>query len=397
MMIDRSTDLRGVMFLADKIAYGFNTPSGIASSNVNFTSDQPVKGTYTVGSTNVTYNSTNTASAGTFVLDWFRLSDLTGNGSYRYLSERGQEYLLNPSPEPVYPGLIGTQFDVDNGALLTFDGGWQAGVDSFLEYLIKTYQYQVTPTTKQYKDFWLQAIQSTTEHLALHPYGFPDLTLLSFLDVNGTIAYTQDDFSCFAGGNYLLGGKLLDSPELVDLGLAVTDGCHQLYNTTVSGLGPLEWAWYNENNEAYNPEDDHNTPERKWAAKYGYFIPEGDESWDVRPEPIESLFYAHRITGDPIWQEYAWQVFVAINETARNDIGFAEVNNVNMPYGGTLNNALDSFFFAEVLKYLYLTFSDPNVVNLDQWVFNTEAHPLLVQCGIGAIDDHGANGTAARQ
>lgn len=46
------------------------------------------------------------------------------------------------------------------------------------------------------------------------------------------------------------------------------------------------------------------------------------------------------------------------------------------------------FFFAEVLKYLYLTFSDPEVVNLDQWVFGTESHPLLVQCGIGGIDDY---------
>lgn len=51
-------------------------------------------------------------------------------------------------------------------------------------------------------------------------------------------------------------------------------------------------------------------------------------------------------------------------------------------------NHLDSFFFAEVLKYLYLTFSDPGVVNLDQWVFNTESHPFLIQCGIGGIDNY---------
>jgi mannosyl-oligosaccharide alpha-1,2-mannosidase len=29
-----------------------------------------------------------------------------------------------------------------------------------------------------------------------------------------------------------------------------------------------------------------------------------------------------------------------------------------------------------VLRYLYLTFDDPNRVSLDDWVFNTEAHPL---------------------
>lgn len=46
-------------------------------------------------------------------------------------------------------------------------------------------------------------------------------------------------------------------------------------------------------------------------------------------------------------------------------------------YGGMF-----SFFFAEVLKYIYLTFADPGVVSLDQFVFNTESHPLLAQCRI---------------
>lgn len=35
-----------------------------------------------------------------------------------------------------------------------------------------------------------------------------------------------------------------------------------------------------------------------------------------------------------------------------------------------------SYYFAEVLKYLFLSFADPNVVNLDDWVFNTECHPM---------------------
>jgi len=187
--------------LADKIAFGFDSPTGLASTDVNFTSNQPVFGTYTIAATNQTYNATNTASAGSFILEWFRLSDLTGNQSYRTLTERGESYLVNPSPAPVYPGLVGTEFDVDTGMMLTFDGGWHAGVDSFLEYLIKTYQYQVTATTTQYKDFWLQAAQSTVENIALQPYGFPDLTFLSELDVNGSIMWTMDDFSCFAGGN----------------------------------------------------------------------------------------------------------------------------------------------------------------------------------------------------
>lgn len=41
-------------------------------------------------------------------------------------------------------------------------------------------------------------------------------------------------------------------------------------------------------------------------------------------------------------------------------------------------NSLQSFFFAETLKYLYLLFSKPDVIPLDKYVFNTEAHPLEI-------------------
>ena len=37
-----------------------------------------------------------------------------------------------------------------------------------------------------------------------------------------------------------------------------------------------------------------------------------------------------------------------------------------------------SFFMAETLKYLYLIFTDDDVISLDKWVFNTEAHPIPI-------------------
>lgn len=33
---------------------------------------------------------------------------------------------------------------------------------------------------------------------------------------------------------------------------------------------------------------------------------------------------------------------------------------------------------AETLKYFYLTFSEPSVISLDEWVLNTEAHPFRI-------------------
>ena len=37
---------------------------------------------------------------------------------------------------------------------------------------------------------------------------------------------------------------------------------------------------------------------------------------------------------------------------------------------------MESFWIAETLKYLYLMFDDK--IDLNRWVFNTEAHPLPI-------------------
>jgi mannosyl-oligosaccharide alpha-1,2-mannosidase len=37
---------------------------------------------------------------------------------------------------------------------------------------------------------------------------------------------------------------------------------------------------------------------------------------------------------------------------------------------------LQTFWLAETLKYFYLIFEDDHVLNLDEWVFNSEAHPF---------------------
>jgi mannosyl-oligosaccharide alpha-1,2-mannosidase len=39
-------------------------------------------------------------------------------------------------------------------------------------------------------------------------------------------------------------------------------------------------------------------------------------------------------------------------------------------------DSMESFWLAETLKYFYLAFSEWDVVDLDKWVLNTEAHPL---------------------
>ena len=46
---------------------------------------------------------------------------------------------------------------------------------------------------------------------------------------------------------------------------------------------------------------------------------------------------------------------------------------------------MESFWLAETLKYFYLLFEDdPEVLPLDKWVFNTEAHPRERLWGVSA-------------
>ena len=39
---------------------------------------------------------------------------------------------------------------------------------------------------------------------------------------------------------------------------------------------------------------------------------------------------------------------------------------------------MESFFLGETMKYLYLTFCDDDVIDINKYVFNTEAHPFPI-------------------
>jgi len=58
-------------------------------------------------------------------------------------------------------------------------------------------------------------------------------------------------------------------------------------------------------------------------------------------------------------------------------VGYAGLHDVNNPNSSN-DNVMQSWFLAETLKYLYLLFCDDDVIPLDRYVFNTEAHPLPV-------------------
>merc|ERR1712066_972118 len=99
----------------------------------------------------------------------------------------------------------------------------------------------------------------------------------------------------------------------------------------------------------------------------------------LRPETAEAIFYMFYYTGDPKYRRMAGEIFEAIEAHTKTEYGYSAVRDVRSPRPAH-KDEMETFFLAETLKYLYLTFV-PNpreVVNLDDWVFTTEAHPLRI-------------------
>ncbi|KAH8819521.1 glycosyl hydrolase family 47-domain-containing protein [Xylogone sp. PMI_703] len=96
------------------------------------------------------------------------------------------------------------------------------------------------------------------------------------------------------------------------------------------------------------------------------------------PEAIESVWYMYRITGDPTWQDKGWQMFESVIAATKAEYGHSAINDVTLQYGGAVAqmDQMESFWLAETLKYFYLLYCTPDVINLDEWVLNTEAHPF---------------------
>ena len=321
--------------LADTLKFAFNTPTGIPYNNLNITSQQlggdPINGL---------------ATTGTLVLEWTRLSDLLEDTQYADLTQRAQSYLLDPMPDSAqpFPGLLGSTISIDNGSFLNAEGGWVGGSDSFYEYLIKMYVYD-SQRFGSYRDRWIAAADSTIQNLASQPTSRPDLTFVA--QFNGTqLIKDSQHLACFDGGNFLLGGTVLGERRYVDFGLALTDACRATYAATATGIGPESFSW----DETAVPAD-----QTDFFQRNGFWI--RNAAYNLRPEVIESYYHAYRVTGDPKYAEWVWEAFGAVNATTRTESGFSSIDNVNVEGGGTKTDLQESFWFAEVLKYCYLTFA----------------------------------------
>jgi mannosyl-oligosaccharide alpha-1,2-mannosidase len=83
------------------------------------------------------------------------------------------------------------------------------------------------------------------------------------------------------------------------------------------------------------------------------------------PEAAESALILYRITGNGTYQDGPWNVFLAIQKRTQTGIANATLLDVTREF--------------ETLKYVYLISSELELMRLDEYVFNTKAHPFKRQ------------------
>jgi len=335
--------------LGKKLACAFNTPGGIPVTNIRSTSCSNLKGSA---------DGITIAEAGTLQVEFRYLSKAIGNPDYATKSERVYEILnaLQPPDTGLFPFIISNANK--ETVFLGNTIGFGANGDSFYEYMLKIW-LQGGKKEPMYRDMYDKAMDGLHENLIQKTRS--GLTYIAEMK-NHELVHKMDHLACFMAGSLALGAYT--HPDGVDSLLAQRDletgkslayTCYQMYARMKSGIAPELVRFVNGKMSAGPP------------SKY-----------ILRPEAVESFFILNQLTGDPIYREWGWEVFQAIERYCKTKYAYGGLDDVNNPGNGP-NNKMESFFLAETLKYLYLLYDpDTEIDILNKHVFNTEAHPLRI-------------------
>ncbi|KAI8980913.1 glycoside hydrolase [Pilobolus umbonatus] len=379
---DRDILLTKAEELGNVLLPAFDTPFGLPFHKFN-----PV---LKRAQSNITY----LADISTLQLEFTTLSHHTGNPIFASKAQNITNFLdqsnnRNQSHiQGLFPFSINIEKGYYNNNIITFG----AMGDSAYEYFLKEY-ILLDGKHPQYAKMYLQAIESMKKHMLTQLPGYKLLFLSEFDVYQKKARTTMDHLTCFVPGMLAIGSKVFNRTDDLELAKKLMDTCVFMYRSSSTGLSPETWMFLRA--EPYNPltfgvsknttDDMVDTILRlDYTQQQPSSLPLGlvgtDRRYLLRPETVESLFMLYRITGDSKYQEYGWEIFKAIQNTCTTPYAFASIKNV---YGRPEMNAsnqidnMESFFFAETFKYLYLLFSPFDVISLDKFVFNTEAHPFL--------------------
>jgi len=204
----------------------------------------------------------------------------------------------------------------------------------------------------------------------------------------------------FAGGNFILAGMITGNQTLIDFGVSIADTAGALYQMTATGLGGELVVWTTDCSPSFKARFD--LDECNSSNSVQVTSPE----YKLRPEVIESWYYAYRATKDLKYREWAWSAFKAIISVCKTESAYSAISDVNAVNGGKELDEMDSGFMAQVLKYVWLIHLDVRddtaqgrlCIRLltrvqdqapfhvkdsrrgsgNMWVYNTQGHPLMV-------------------
>ncbi|KAK4169005.1 glycoside hydrolase [Cladorrhinum sp. PSN259] len=347
------------------------------------------------------------AEIGTFALEFTRLSILTGDPKWFDASQRIIDALQEQQNKTALPGMWPV---IVNAKTMDFtehpDYTIGAMADSLYEYLPKTYAL-VGGLLPEYRQMYEVATNVIIQNNLFRPM-LPDEkdVLISGLmyvkknDDGNTFKELRPEgqhLVCFAGGMLAIGGKLVQNETHVENGKKITEGCIWTYQNMPNGIMPetfrmhpcpsvskcawdeTEWRRAVLEREGLDKDSDYSEAGAVIAAKR---IPKGfvsvdDTRYVLRPEAIESVFILYRITGREDLVETAWKMWEAIDKHTKTDLANSALDDISVKdEKPKKSDSMESFWLGETLKYFYLIFSEPDVISLDEYVFNTEAHPL---------------------
>ncbi|KAK0425471.1 hypothetical protein QR680_009221 [Steinernema hermaphroditum] len=341
--------------IADLLLPAFDTPTGIPFALVNVQRKTANNWNWANGGASIL------SEFGSLQLEFDYLSNLTQNPVYSDKVARVREVLQSINkPDGLYPNYLNPrtgkwgQNHVSVGAL----------GDSFYEYLLKAWLIS-DKRDVQAKEMYDAATDALEKKLL---FKSEQNQLWYFAEKKGArIEHKMDHLACFIVGMFALQSKnepdYTRSKHFLELAENLAHTCHESYIRTDTHIGPESFRF---------------TRDAEAVA-----INDREKYYILRPEVIEGWFYLWRITGDVKYREWCWDAAVSIERYCRTDGGYSGIRNV---YTRSISHddVQQSFIFAETFKYLYLVFSEDSAVPLDQWVFNTEAHPFPVRFSANA-------------
>ncbi|KAL5121156.1 hypothetical protein ACEQ8H_001008 [Pleosporales sp. CAS-2024a] len=339
------------------------------------------------------------AEIGSLSMEFTRLSQLTGNVKYydavtriTRLMEDQQDKTKLPGMWPLIVNAKVADFTGDNTFTLN------AMADSMYEYLPKMYAL-LGGQDASYRKMYEKAMDVAAKHALFRPSTPEDSDLLAsgVVRVEGSSVMLEpvlQHLSCYTGGMYALGSRLFAKEEHYKIARKLTDTCVWAYKSTKSGIMPevshlmqcpntTECHWNEKEwHDAVAARADHGTEKDPLKNIANLRLPTGftaidDRRYILRPEAIESVFVMYRVTGEQAWQAAAWDMWTAIQRNTDTDLANSALSDVSVETPPR-EDSMESFWMAETLKYFFLVFSEPNVISLDDFVLNTEAHPFRI-------------------